>query len=78
MSVMYYNVYFENCNGEERMVGSGNTEKDAYRYISQDIIMRGEKSYYMRMWGDYNSPEGVTIDYGSHTQFYHIRKEYTR
>ena len=64
-------LYFENGYGEIRELATVNTMEEANKHIKDFLDAHNYKSYYSRMWvaGEY-----ITIDVGSHTEFFKIGK----
>lgn len=63
-------LYFKNSRDEERLIAECETVQDAHKEINKFLDERNFKCYYKRSWGN---EEGVTIDYGSHTDFFKIK-----
>ena len=64
------NVYFENSEGNKRIIGKNiPTRKDAFKCINEFLDDHNYKSYYMRTWYDGNY---TVVDVGSHTEFFLI------
>ena len=63
-------LYFKNCQGEERLIAECDTVKDVGREIQKFLDSHNYKSYYSRIWGN---DEGVTIDVGSYTEFFLVK-----
>lgn len=62
--------YTDDIDWRNNIVGTTNTYDEAFA-IANDFI-RNElnvKPPYFRVWGDFDSESGLTIDYGSHTAF---------
>ena len=69
-----YRLEFENEYAERRLVGKFETVEEANAAMVKELHSKGIKPYYFRSWG-YLDKKGQTIDYGSHSCFYHIIKE---
>ena len=66
-----YPIYRINKNSSH-YIGDANDFQSALRKISKDISHRGYDSYYIRI----HKHDGTTvIDYGSHSEFYHIKND---
>ena len=63
-------LYFENSQGKERLIAECETVQEAHKEIDKFLNERNFKSYYSRSWGN---EDGVTIDFGSHSEFMVIR-----
>ena len=67
-----YRLEFENEDGQRIIICKSATEQDARAAMVKELHLRGIKPYYYRSWGD---EKEITIDYGSHSCFYHIIRE---
>lgn len=63
-------LYFENSQVEERLIAECETVKAVNEEIKRFLEEHNYKSYYSRSWGD---EESVTIDVGSHSEFFKIK-----
>ena len=70
ISVALLKLYFKNSRGEERLVAECETVQKAHEEIHKFLDDHGYKSYYSRSWGDWAS---VTIDVGSHSEFFILK-----
>ena len=68
-------LYFRNNEDELEPIGEVNPGENIGEIIRADLRTRRPDftSYYMRMWNDDN--DDIWIDYGSHTEFYMVKKE---
>ena len=75
------NLYFENSNGDRRVIANCHTEKEVIRaiYAFIDTCNKDKpkdkkfKSYYTREWVEKNKETGeieTWYDVGSHTEFF--------
>ena len=60
-------LYFENSNGESRVIAEPQTEEEAMKEINKFCEDRNFKIYYVRIWQTEN---GLKYDVGSHTEFF--------
>ena len=67
----FYVLDFEDKNGNVYIKGTFDTFQSANKYILEDLHSRGIHPYYFRQWEKDNV---ITIDFGSHSEFYHITK----
>lgn len=63
-------LYFKNSQGKERLIVECETLEEIHEAISNFLDEHNFKCYYTRSWGD---EEGVTIDVGSHSEFFRIK-----
>ena len=63
-------LYFKNSQGEERLIAECETLDEIHEEISNFLDEHNFKCYYTRSWG---GEEGVTIDVGSHSEFFKIK-----
>ena len=63
-------LYFKNSQGKERLIAECETLDEIREEISNFLDERNFKCYYTRSWGN---DEGVTIDVGSHSEFFKIK-----
>ena len=63
-------LYFEDCRGTRREIGSGDTEKEIMKQINAFLDAHNYKSYYTRTWIDENDPHAKIYDVGSHAEFF--------
>lgn len=63
-------LYFKNSQGKERLIAECETLDEIHEEISNFLDKHNFKCYYTRSWGD---EEGVTIDVGSHSEFFKIK-----
>ena len=64
-------LYFKNSQGKERLIAECETVQDAHKEIDKFLNEHNFKSYYSRSWGN---EDGVTIDVGSHSEFFVLRE----
>ena len=67
------NLYFKNKNGGEGLIAQNVDMDDYIFFLYQDLFKRNPnyKMYYQRSW--HNEDGSITIDVGSHTEFYVLR-----
>ena len=64
-------VTFENSNGEERVIGEVDNEKEAYKIIINFLNEHNFKSYYVRYTRE-EVEHRTMFDVGSHTEFFYV------
>lgn len=65
-------LYFENSNGERRIIAAPKTEEDAMKEINKFCEDRNFKVYYIRTW---MTPDGLQkFDVGSHSEFFYLEQ----
>ena len=66
------NVMLENSTGQLRIIGTAETNDEAFKVINDFLTDHNYKSYYQRIWkkGD----KTTVIDVGSHTEFFYIQE----
>lgn len=62
-------LYFENSQGEERVVAEVANEEEAYKEINKFCKERNFEIYYVRTW---MSNGRKKYDVGSHTEFFYL------
>lgn len=62
-------LYFENSQGEERVIAEVANEKEAYKEINKFCEERNFEIYYVRTW---MSNGRKKYDVGSHTEFFYL------
>lgn len=61
-------LYFENSNGERRLIGEPRDDKECWKIIHNFCAERNFKISYIRNW---TTPEGEKYyDCGSHSEFF--------
>ena len=65
-------VLFQNSNNKTRVIGSANTQSEAFKVIDGFLVEHNYKSYYKRTW----KPDEKTtyVDVGSHTEKFIIKE----
>jgi len=66
---MKYKLTNGGCN-LERYIGIYSSQEEADAAMVQELHSKGIKPYYYRTWE--SEPGKVTVDYGSHSNFYYI------
>lgn len=66
---MKIKLYFKNSQGEQ-FIAECDTVQEAHKEIRKFLDKHSYKSYYTRSW---SNGDGVTIDVGSHTEFFILK-----
>ena len=66
------NVMFENSKGQKRIIGTAETNDEAFKVINDFLTDHNYKSYYTRTWK--KDDKTTVIDVGSHTEFFYIQE----
>ena len=66
------NVMFENSKGQLRIIGTAETNDEAFKVINDFLIDHNYKSYYQRTWK--KDDKTTVVDVGSHTEFFYIQE----
>ena len=64
-----YTVKFKNSEGKVRKIGEADNGNEVYSIVNKFLEDRNFKSYYKRVW---NANGRTVIDFGSHTEFFHV------
>lgn len=67
-----YPVFFQNIVGDRRVVGKADDINEVFAIIQKFLDDHNYKSYYSRV--TFGASE-LTIDVGSHTEFFFVSKE---
>ena len=65
------NVYFQNSENKERIIGIAHNIDDVMKIIKDFIDDHNFKSYYTRVWYHEND-DRTWFDVGSHTEFFFV------
>ena len=66
------NVMFENSKSQKRIIGTAETNDEAFKVINDFLTDHNYKSYYQRIWK--KDDKTTVIDVGSHTEFFYIQE----
>ena len=66
------NVMFENSKSQKRIIGTAETNDEAFKVINDFLTDHNYKSYYTRTWK--KDDKTTVIDVGSHTEFFYIQE----
>ena len=66
------NVIFKNCKGQLRIIGTAETNDEAFKVINDFLTDHNYKTYYKRTWKTDNKT--TVVDVGSHTEFFYIQE----
>ena len=61
-------LYFQNSNGNEKLIAEVHSENEAYQKIKEFCEERDFKIYYVRTWMKNNCEK--VYDVGSHSEFF--------
>ena len=65
-------VVFKNSKGQKRIIGTAETNDEAFKVINDFLDDHNYKSYYQRTWK--KDDKTTVIDVGSHTEFFYIQE----
>ena len=63
---------FENSKSQKRIIGTAETNDEAFKVINDFLTDHNYKSYYTRTWK--KDDKTTIIDVGSHTEFFYIQE----
>ena len=66
------NVIFENSKSQKRIIGTAETNDEAFKVINDFLTDHNYKTYYKRTWKTDNKT--TVVDVGSHTEFFYIQE----
>ena len=66
------NVMFENSKSQKRIIGTAETNDEAFKVINDFLTDHNYKSYYTRTWK--KDDKTTVVDVGSHTEFFYIQE----
>lgn len=66
------NVVFKNSKGQSRIIGTAETNDEAFKVINDFLDDHKYKSYYQRTWK--KDDKTTVVDVGSHTEFFYIQE----
>ena len=66
------NVIFENSKSQLRIIGTAETNDEAFKVINDFLTDHNYKSYYTRTWK--KDDKTTVVDVGSHTEFFYIQE----
>ena len=66
------NVMFENSKSQKRIIGTAETNDEAFKVINDFLNDHNYKSYYKRTWK--KDDKTTVVDVGSHTEFFYIQE----
>lgn len=65
-------VVFKNSKGQKRIIGTAETNDEAFKVINDFLDDHNYKSYYTRTWK--KDDKTTVIDVGSYTEFFYIQE----
>lgn len=66
------NVMFENPKSQLRIIGTAETNDEAFKVINDFRTDHNYKAYYKRTWK--KDDKTTAVDVGSHTEFFYIQE----
>ena len=63
-------LYFQNCQGNERLVAECETVSEVHKEIKKFLDEHEYVRHYSRSWGN---GENIMIDVGSHSEFFIVK-----
>ena len=63
---------FENSTGQLRIIGTAETNDEAFKVINDFLTDHNYKSYYQRAWK--KDDKTTVVDVGSHTECFYIQE----
>ena len=66
------NVIYKNCKGQKRIIGTAETNDEAFKVINDFLADHNYKPYYRRIWE--KDDKTTVVDVGSYTEFFYIQE----
>ena len=66
------NVLLENPKSQKRIIGTAETNDEAFKVINDFLTDHNYKSYYTRTWK--KDDKTTVVDVGSYTEFFYIQE----
>ena len=66
------NVMFENSKSQKRIIGTAETNDEAFKVINDFLTDHNYKAYYQRTWK--KDDKTTLVDVGSHTECFYIHE----
>ena len=63
---------FENSKSQKRIIGTAETNDEAFKVINDFLDDHNYKFYYQRTWE--KDDKTTVVDVGSHTEFFYIQE----
>ena len=69
---LMYNILFKNSKGQQRIIGTAESEKIVFKVINNFLADHNYKSYYKRTWK--TDDKTTAVDVGSWTERFYIQE----